>query len=387
MENCGKSIAILASWNLVQVGDMIYIPSTHYLYLDYIVKIYKNVFLVSQLSVGDSPGKRHRLDFSTVSVVPLPYANSYLDSIKNVRAYYKALSNVCPNVDIVYSRVPDPFSWMPTLLFKTNSIRHFVGDTIDATKHNEKWSWFKKQVMLAGYLPEYALTLLAALNSHVYTNGHHISDKLLRYGIKATPVVSSTVRKSDLNYEFVQLPHVQGKVVITYIGYVRFAKGMNCLMDFCKELFKANIDYKFNLIGNGEMIEDVKKFVELEGLKEFVILHGHIDDKSRMNSILRESDLFFFPSLSEGSPRVVIEAMAQGIPVLSTPVGSLPDTFEDEKSIRFFNFNDSNSALRVVKEFLCNTKKFDNQRRIAFSKVESEITIDKFLSRVFKYDA
>ncbi len=381
------TIAILASWSLVQTGNDIYIPTTHYLYLNYVAKMYDKVYLISPLSKDVAKKKGKVLNFPNVKVVPLPFNGSYLGALKNWKAYHKALKRVSDKVDVIYCRVPDPFSWMPALFFKKKTIMHFVGDTIDATQHNEKWSWLKKKVMIVGYLPDYWLTLKAAKKSKVFTNGHHLADKLKKLGIQAIPVISSTVSEKDLHDDFKALPIEQGLVNITYIGYVRFAKGMNCLMEFCKRLKNENIHFHFHLIGSGEMFEDVKAFVEREGLSDKVTMYGHIDDKAKMNEILRNTDLFFFPSLSEGSPRVVIEAMAQGTPVMSTPAGSLPTTFEDGKTIRFFGFDDAEKAIEIIKEYLADPVSFEAQRQQAYRIVSERFTIEKFLSKVFSYEA
>jgi glycosyltransferase involved in cell wall biosynthesis len=189
-----------------------------------------------------------------------------------------------------------------------------------------------------------------------------------------------------LHDDFTPLPVEKGKVIITYIGYVRFAKGMNCLMAFCKRLCESGIPFHFHLIGGGEMFDDVYAYWEHEGLTDYVTMHGHIDDKEKMNKILRKSDLFFFPSLSEGSPRVIIEAMAQGTPVMSTPVGSLPSTFKDGETIRFFDFNDAEKAIEIVKEYVANPKPFEQQRIKAYRMVAEQFTIEKFLSKVFNYE-
>lgn len=381
------TFAILTSWNLIQTNSGIYIPSTHFSYLNYAAGLYEIVYLISPMKQYDSKVMGKKMNFPNVMVIPLPYNGSFLGALKNWKAYRDALRQVCDKADVVYCRVPDPFSWMPALVFKKKTIMHFVGNTIDATRHNEKWSWLKKIVMIAGYLPDYWLTLKAARRSKVYTNGHHLADKLKKHGIQAMPVISSTVSEKDLHDDFKALPIEKGLVNITYIGYVRFAKGMNCLMEFCKRLKNENIHFHFHLIGDGEMFDDVKTFVEREGLSDIVTMYGHIDDMAKMNEILRKSDLFFFPSLSEGSPRVVIEAMAQGTPVMSTPVGSLPTTFEDGKTIRFFGFDDAEKAIEIVKEYFSDSIPFEAQRKLAYQMVSKQFTIEKFLSKVFSYEA
>ena len=129
------------------------------------------------------------------------------------------------------------------------------------------------------------------------------------------------------------------------------------------------------------MFEDLKKFVMENNLSTRVILHGHINDKKILLQKMREADLFFFPSLSEGSPRVVIEAMSQGIPVLTTPVGSLPTTFEDRIDIRFFD--DYNGAYSIIEEYKKDRLSFVVMRNNAYFKVKENFTIEAFLGRVF----
>ena len=260
---------------------------------------------------------------------------------------------------------------------------HFVGDTIDATKNNEKWSSLKKIVMIAGYLPEYALTLLAAHHSKVYTNGEHLVQKLSKYGIKATAVISSTVSEISLVTPNAFKLHFQLRLI--YIGYIRYAKGVNTLMELWIKLKLEYPDFKFEVIGNGEMFADVQKFVVDNNLINNVILHGHVDNRNKINQLLRASDLFVFPSLSEGSPRVVIEAMAQGTPVISTPVGSLPTTFVEGETIRFFDYHDVDRAFKIIKEFVDNPEPFIFQRDKAYELVKNNYTIEAFLGKIFAH--
>jgi glycosyltransferase involved in cell wall biosynthesis len=319
-----------------------------------------------------------------IEVVELPAVNSYLGALRDYKKYCEAIERVKPLVDFFYCRVPDPFCWLPVLKYKMPSVMHFVGDTIDATRHNEKWSWLRKQVMIAGYLPEYALMLLASRKSRVYTNGTHLSSKLAKLGVNATAVISSTISEKQLQTPPILSPSVPPRMI--YVGYLRFAKGMNLLMNLWLRLKEKWPDFRFGVVGNGEMEEDIRRFVDANNLSDNILMYGRIDNRTDLINVLRSSDLFVFPSLSEGSPRVVIEAMAEGIPVISTPVGSLPGTFTDGDAIRYFGFNDDLAAFRLVCEYCEAPQRFYKMRDRAYKSVCDNFTIEKFLSKIYSLD-
>jgi len=374
--------AILTSWNLLKVHGEFFVSGTHYTYLQYASEHYEKIYLISSIRNADEEGNQKSInEFKNIEVVELPTVSRYIGAIRNFKHYCRAIKYVKDKVDFIYCRVPDPFCYLPRLKYSMPSVMHFVGDTIDATKHNEKWNWFRKAVMITGYLPEYALTLLASKKSTTYTNGPHIHEKLKKYGIKSTVVISSTVSDSELVNPEAFRNTIPPKMI--YVGFLRFAKGMNLLKDLWILLKNTYPDFQFDVVGGGEMETDIKTFIGEHNLESNVILHGRIDDRNRLRSLLRDSDLFIFPSLSEGSPRVVIEAMAEGVPVLSTPVGSLPGTFIDGDTIRYFDFNNAELAYSIIDEYCHNTQPFQDMRNRAFSVVRDKYTKEKFLAKIY----
>lgn len=377
-----KRIAIFVSWNLLRVDNKYYISGTHFTYLQYASANFEKVYLISSVRSVRNQEKQMGLDcFSNLEIVELPAVDSFFGALRNYKDYCRAIEYVKPLVDFIYCRVPDPYCWLPKLKYKMPSSMHYVGDTIDATLHNEKWSWLRKMIMIGGYLPDYALTLHASRHSTVYTNGIHLQQKLAKHNIAATAVISSTVSEADLMQPEPFRNNIPPRMI--YVGYLRFAKGMNLLKNLWLRLKAAYPGFTFDVVGNGEMEKDIREFVVSNDLSDNVILHGRIDNRQDIKSLLRAADLFVFPSLSEGSPRVVIEAMAEGVPVLSTPVGSLPGTFKDQETIRYFAFDQDDEAFELIKSYCDNPVVFDLMRIKAFEMVKLNFTKEQFLSQIY----
>lgn len=385
-----KKLGLLAAWNLTCEDGNYYTLNTHYSYIEYIAKLYEEIYLISSVKhakVDDSTKNYCVSKFKNIHIVELPEVKSSLQAVKLFPHYKKAVKNTIPKVDVFYSRTPDPFSWMPALYGHPRTIMHFVGDIIEAAQMNVKWSKLKKKVMIAGYMPEWYMTLKAAKKSICYSNGHHIVERLAIHGVKAEGVVSSTVSQSSLPSELHLLPVEQGRLHLTFLSYISYHKGINCMMKVISKLKDRGVNFIFNIAGDGDMLPQLRNFVEENNLGDCVVLHGHLNNRDKINELFKQSDLFFFPSLSEGSPRVTIEAMSMGVPLVATPVGSLPYCFTDKENIRFFDFNDAEKATEIICEYVANPQPFIVLRDAAFREVKEKYTKEKFLSKVFVYEA
>ena len=386
-----KTLGILASWNFVKFQGKYYTLNTHFSYISYITKMYKKIIIVTSIVksdvLTDSYGEYCISDFCNIEVVELPETKSSLSALKHYKEFKKAVKTTISKVDVFYSRTPDPFSWMPAIYGHPRTIMHFVGDTIEAAKFNVHWNIIKKAIMIAGYMPEWYMTLKAAKKSIVFSNGQHIAERLAKHGIKARAMVSSTVATDSLPKTLPSLPQKDGCVVITFLSFISYHKGINCLMDLLLKLKRDNVNFIFNVAGKGDMLPELESYVRSNDLEDKVVIHGFMNDRNQINKLMDSSDIFFFPSLSEGSPRVTIEAMSRGIPLVATPVASLPYCFKDKESIRFFDFNDSETACTIIKEYIRDPTPFIRQRERAFELVRVKYTKEEFLSTVFSYEA
>lgn len=384
-----KTLGLLASWNLVCDEGVYYTLNTHFSYIEYVSTLYEKIYLVTSVrhAKANETDKKYCVDkFRNIIIVSLPEVKSSLQAVKHYWAFKKAVKEIIPKVNVFYSRTPDPYSWMPAIYGHPRTIMHFVGDTIEAANMNVKWGWLRKKLMILGYMPEWHMTLKAAKKSIVFSNGNHIVERLAKHGVKAEAVVSSTVSANSFPEKLHTLPVEKGRLHLTFLSYISYHKGINCMMDMIINLKGRGVNFIFNIVGKGDMLPNLEMFVLENNLQENVRLLGHINDRDKINQILEQSDIFFFPSLSEGSPRVTIEAMSRGVPLVATPVGSLPYCFADKKDIRFFDFNDSEKATSIICEYYNDPRPFIEQRNVAFREVKSKFTKEKFLSKVFSYE-
>src|SRR5207248_9675098 len=83
-----------------------------------------------------------------------------------------------------------------------------------------------------------------------------------------------------------------------------------------------------SIAGEGSEAAAVRTWVEEKGLSDFVRIQGLLEGERRL-AALEQAHIFVLPSHTEGLPNAMIEAMAAGLPVVVTPVGSIPDVVVD----------------------------------------------------------
>lgn len=115
---------------------------------------------------------------------------------------------------------------------------------------------------------------------------------------------------------------------ILFLGLLREKKGVFDLIEAVKKL--DDLDFRLLLGGTGDS-ERVKKEIKGTPSENKVKLLGWVAGEKKRKT-MRGSCIYVLPSYFEGLPISVLEAMSYGIPVISTPVGGIPEAVEDGKS-------------------------------------------------------
>ena len=109
--------------------------------------------------------------------------------------------------------------------------------------------------------------------------------------------------------------------VVGYSGRLSEEKGVRYLIEACKVLSKSGVNLKVLIIGDGPQKLELQQLVEESDLSDEIIFAGF---QKEIESWLPALDLFVLPSLTEGTPMALLEAMAFGISVVASSVGGVP---------------------------------------------------------------
>ena len=106
-------------------------------------------------------------------------------------------------------------------------------------------------------------------------------------------------------------------------------KGLDNLLLAAPQVFERHANARFLLAGDGEQRQRLIELRDHLGLSDRIHFLGHVED---VPSLLAASDILCHPSLAEGLPNAIVEAMASGVPVVASNVGGIPDVVSHEET-------------------------------------------------------
>ncbi len=138
-----------------------------------------------------------------------------------------------------------------------------------------------------------------------------------------------------------------------HVANLRWQKGQQYLIEGFKKFHDSNPGYKLVIIGDGDQRDILQKLCDELDITHYVIFEGTKGRDFIVNE-LNKSRAFVLTSVSEGFPKVIIEAMATGTPVISSDVGNVKSVVGDSGII--FPKKDSKGVSEAMKS-ICNDDK------------------------------
>ena len=172
-----------------------------------------------------------------------------------------------------------------------------------------------------------------SLPNHLIANSQLALERAKNYGV--SPHKIDFVRNAiNLNINGLKTPLENKKELnILFIGRLTAQKRPEIFVELAFYL-KQNLpefDLHFQMIGEGALFENLKRQAQNYQLtsKDFVLL----GNKPDILPFYQNADLLVLPSKFEGTPNVILEAMACGLPIIATKVGGIPEIVSDKCGI------------------------------------------------------
>jgi len=135
---------------------------------------------------------------------------------------------------------------------------------------------------------------------------------------------------------------------VAFMGVLAKEKGIIEFLKSCNILKNRNVAIRILILGDGILKDQVEQYINKNNLSALVQLKNFADSHE-IPKTLNKIKLLVIPSYSEGLPNRLLEAMACGTPVLTTPVGGIPDLInEGETGFLLKSNNPEHIAERVI---------------------------------------
>ena len=255
-----------------------------------------------------------------------------------LRGFLLFLVNV-PFYDIVHIHTSEPPSALRKLLFMVVSrllgkkvIVHFHSFSVDTTIKG-KYQWVYR------YLFGKADCVLALSKYWQDELCHTFGFKPDKVKVLYNPC---TTEVSDKVYP--------KKKTILYAGTMNARKGYAVMIKAFAKIANKYRDWRIVFAGNGD-IEEGKALARQLGIADQTIFLGWVRGEDK-DIAFKEASIFCLPSYAEGFPMGVRDAWAYGLPVITTPVGGIPDVAEDGKNCLLFKPGDMNNLSEQMEKMI-----------------------------------
>lgn len=146
-----------------------------------------------------------------------------------------------------------------------------------------------------------------------------------------------------------------GPLRILSVGSLLECKGFRYLVEACRILKERGVDFRATIAGGGPLEGRLRLQVEREGLVEQVHFTGYVT-QGQLLPLYREADLFVLPAVREihwGIPNVLVEALACGVPVVTTPLPSVGELVEHGESGLLIEDRDAPLLAETIQYLAC----------------------------------
>jgi glycosyltransferase involved in cell wall biosynthesis len=270
------------------------------------------------------------LNAPNIKVVPLPFFMTHMQAMKHAPSIITAFRRHCHDLDVINARATAPLAYVLWLLTRSRGVPfvyHFASDPFEVLRNSPKYRGWRGRFARAAYGLEFEIQKRVLRHNYGFASGQPLADRLRKH----TPNVAGVVTSSLIADDYAQRDDTCiGPVIrLLFVGCLRREKGVDDLIRAVRIMRDGGNRIELDVVGDGDYRGNLEQMARSLDLSAHIRFHGFVVMGPVLNHFYDNADIFVLPSLSEGSPKVVLEAMAHSLPVVATPVGNVPAMLEN----------------------------------------------------------
>lgn len=342
-----KALIVIDDYVYINNGIYYILPDIEVLLNRYLLA-FESIRVLARCNNIDDLSKYNKVSEARIEIIPLPFVRGLRQVVNNYDYIKKIGKEALKGIDRAILRLPSTISFFISTLIEKLNIPYAVEvvfDPYDACVSSktiiDKLLWYisyKKQAKICNNAVGVACVTKYYLQK--------------RYFSKKNNSFTENYSSVELHKSFYESPR-KYKNKATYVIFhsalqivFNGRKGHKSLIEAIKILSDKGFNVIVNFAGddydNG--VNKLKEYAKALGVVNCINFVGFLS-KEDVKKYLCNSDLFVLPTLAEGLPRVILEAMAVGIPCVSTNVSGIPELINNDFLV---SYSDSLSLAECI---------------------------------------
>jgi glycosyltransferase involved in cell wall biosynthesis len=269
-----------------------------------------------------------------IAIRPGPAARSTQEALKSPLRLLRGYGSLIDGCDAAFLRGTAPLVWTAhwRAAWQGKRVVHWlVGNPLAVLREADRsYGALVQRLGIAFGWSERVLTRIAlrASRAYVLANGDEVA-RLYR-STRTLPVVSTSMSAGDRHDR--EDTCTGDRIRVLFVGFIRPEKGLEYLIR-ALPLVRVAAPVELAIVGSSDQFpaeyERLRRIGDALGVGERISWEGYAPFGKELFEQMDRSDVLVLPSLSEGTPRVLVEARARSLPVVSTRVGGIPSSVSD----------------------------------------------------------
>jgi glycosyltransferase involved in cell wall biosynthesis len=352
-----------------------------------LAKHFEKVYVCARVVHGPPPAPfDFPLNAPNLEFIAQPFWSTTLGSLFHFWGIAHAYVRTCRRVDVLLIRGMCPYAavlYLCAMAFRKPICHWIVGNPIALLQTSTRNGPVQDFFALLYALQDRFFTRLGRwlTNGALICNGRELARAYA--SPRTIEIVSSTIRETEF---FPRTDTCQDSVVrILFVGFIRPEKGIEYLLE-AVSLLKTSVPWELEIVGPRDFPAYSEKLDGLAGtlgIRERIRWSGYVPNGRPLFDRMRAADLLVLPTLSEGTPHVLVEARANGLPCISSDVGGVPTCVRDGYDALLVPAKDSRALARAIKRVI-----HDGDLRRALIRhglvAARKQTLDRFIAAVIR---